>query len=92
MLTKQGNISRQNYQKQPPEVFYKKGILKNFAKFTEKDLRQSLFFNKVAGYSFIKKETIAQMFSCEFCEIFKNTFFTEHLRWLLLKYFDVCIH
>ena len=24
------------------------------------------------------------MFSCEFCEIFKNTFFTEHLRWLLL--------
>ena len=20
------------------------------------------------------------MFSCEFCEIFKNTFFTEHLR------------
>ena len=24
------------------------------------------------------------MFSCEFCEIFKNTFFIEHLRWLLL--------
>ena len=24
------------------------------------------------------------MFSSEFCEIFKNTFFTEHLRWLLL--------
>ena len=21
-----------------------------------------------------------QMFSCEFCKIFKNTFFTEHLR------------
>ena len=29
---------------------------------------------------FIKKETQAQAFSCEFCEIFKNTFFTEHLR------------
>ena len=29
---------------------------------------------------FIKKETRAQVFSCEFCEIFKNTFFTEHLR------------
>ena len=27
----------------------------------------------------LKKETLAQMFSCEFCEIFKNTFFTEHL-------------
>ena len=41
-------------------------------------LRQSLFFNNVltdfiAGLS--KKET----FSCEFCEIFKNTFFTEYL-------------
>ena len=26
-----------------------------------------------------KKETLAQVFSCEFCEISKNTFFTEHL-------------
>ena len=32
-----------------------------------------------------KKETLAQVFSCEFCEIFKNTFFIKHLRWLLLK-------
>ena len=29
--------------------------------------------------SFIKKKTQAQMFSCEFWEISKNTFFTEHL-------------
>ena len=36
-------------QKQPPEVFNKIGVLKNFAKFTEKHLRQSLFFNKVSG-------------------------------------------
>ena len=28
----------------------------------------------------IKNETLAQAFCCEFCEIFKNTFFTEHLR------------
>ena len=26
------------------------------------------------------------MFSCEFCVISKNTFSTEHLRWLLLKF------
>ena len=32
-----------------PGVFYKKGVLKNFAKFTGKHLRQSLIFNKVAG-------------------------------------------
>ena len=35
--------------------------------------------------NFIKKETLAQVLSCEFCEISKNTFFTEHLWWLLLK-------
>ena len=33
----------------PPVVFCKKGVLRNFAKFTGKDLCQSLFFNKVAG-------------------------------------------
>ena len=30
--------------------------------------------------NFIKKETLAQAFSCEFCEISKNTFFIEHLQ------------
>ena len=33
----------------------------------------------------LKKEILAQVFPCEFCEISKNTFFTEHLRWLLLE-------
>ena len=32
-----------------PEVFCKKGVLRNFAKCTGKHLCQSLFFNKVAG-------------------------------------------
>ena len=32
----------------------------------------------------LKIETLAQVFSCEFSKISKNTFFTEHLRWLLL--------
>ena len=52
----------------------RKGVLKNFAKFTGKNLCQSLFFNKVAGLS--KKETLGQVFFCEFCETAKNTFFT----------------
>ena len=30
--------------------------------------------------NFIKKETLAQVFSCDFCKIFKNVFFREHLR------------
>ena len=29
---------------------------------------------------FIRKESLAQVFSCEFCEISKKTFFIEHLR------------
>ena len=29
--------------------------------------------------NFIKKETLVEAFSCEFCEISKNTFFTEQL-------------
>ena len=30
--------------------------------------------------NFIKKETQAKVFSCEFCKISKTIFFTEHLR------------
>ena len=30
--------------------------------------------------NFIRKETLGQVFSCEFCEISKNTFSIEHLR------------
>ena len=52
----------------------KKAVLKNFLKFTEKHLRQSLFFNKIEVCNFIKTENLAQVFSCEFSEIFKNTF------------------
>ena len=54
------------------EVFCKKGVLRNFVKITGKHLCQSLFF--------IKKEALTQVFSCDFYEISKNTFFIEHLR------------
>ena len=37
------------HQKRPPDVFCKKGVLRNFTKFTGKHLCQSLFFNSVAG-------------------------------------------
>ena len=73
-----------------PEVFCKKDVLRSFAKLTGKHLCQSLFFNKVAGLdaskgfmkaeaprpaTLLKKKTQAQVFSCEFCEISKNTIF-----------------
>ena len=37
-----------------------------------------------ARVSFLIKLTLTQAFSCEFREMSKNTFFTEHLRWPLL--------
>ena len=55
-----------------PEVFFKKGVFKNFTKFTGKDLQQSLFLSKVAS---LKKENLPQ-------EIFNNIFFIEQLQWL----------
>ena len=35
---------------------------------------------QASACNFIKKETLARVFSFDFCEISKNTFFTEHLR------------
>ena len=102
-------------------MFCKKGVLKNFSKFLEKNLCLCNFikketltqaeaatggvlwkkvflkisqnsqenpcarvsfliknFKKLFNIKLYLKETLAQVFSCEFCEIFKNTFFTEH--------------
>ena len=35
------------------------------------------------------KEAPTQVFSCEYYEIFKNTFFTEHLWWPLLLFLKI---
>ena len=59
-----------------PEVFCKKSVLRNFAKFTGKYLCHSLFFTKASGprsSTLLKKETLAQVFSSEFRKHFKNT-------------------
>ena len=34
---------------------------------------------KLHSWNFIKKETLEQVFSCDFCEISKSIVFTEHL-------------
>ena len=67
----------------------KNDILKNFAKLTWIHLCQSVIFNKVVGFrpaNFINKETLVQVFSCEFHEIFKNTFLTLHM-WMKASVF-----
>ena len=53
---------------------------RKFRKIHRKTLVPEPFFNKAQACNFIKKETLAQVFSCEFWNISKNTFFTEHIR------------
>ena len=49
------------YRSSRPDVFCKKGVFRNFGKFTGKHLCQSLYVNKVAGQAcnFIKIETLS---------------------------------
>ena len=64
------------YQKQLPN-----GALKFSQNSQENNYARVSFVIKLQAEAcnFIKKETLAQVFSCKFCEIFKSTFFTEHL-------------
>ena len=90
-IIKYGIISLRKFQVEQAEVIsrlfrsshqrcsLRKGVPRNFAKFTGKHLCLRLFFNKVAGLrhqacNFVKKESLAQVFFCQFCEISKNTF------------------
>ena len=80
------------------QVFCKKGVLRNFGKYTEKHLWQSLFNDIVTGpraqaSNFIRKETLAQVFSCEFCNVFYKTppmvasvSFNEKIKFLLISF------
>ena len=43
-----------------------------------------------AYFNFIKKETLAQVFSCEFCKISKSNFSTEHLQTTATEDFTSC--
>ena len=59
-------------QKQPPEGY---SVKKVFLEISQNSLENTV----PKTWNFIKKETQVQVFSCEFYEISKNTFFTEHL-------------
>ena len=72
-----------------PEVFCKKGVLRNFAKFTGKHRCQTLFFNKVAGLipaTLLKKSLWHKFFTVNFVNFLRTPILTEYLWWLLLKH------
>ena len=53
-----------------------KNMTKDFA-FTQKQPPDMFCEGRPEACNFIKKETLAQMFSCEFSEISKNIFFNR---------------
>ena len=70
-----------------PKVFCKKGVLKNFAEFIGKHLCQSFFFNKVAALRpaiLLKKKLRHRCFPVSFEKFIRDSFFIEHVWWLLL--------
>ena len=64
-----------------PEVFCKKGVLEILQNSQENACTRDSFLIKLQA-NFIKEESLARVFSCKFWETSKNTFFTEHLRWM----------
>ena len=79
-------LSQWNIQKHTPEVFCKESVLNNvlsqentFAGVSFSIKLQVWGLHLYHKSTFITKRTPARGFSCQFCEIFKITFFTEHL-------------
>ena len=69
-------------------MFCKKGVLRNFSKFTGKHLCRSLFFNKVAGLrpaTLLKKKLLHRCFPANIGKFLRTSFLIEHPQWLLLS-------
>ena len=87
-----------DYRNSLPEVFCRKGALRNFSKFTGKHLCQSLYFNKVSGLraeTLLKKRLWHRCFPVNFAKFLRipflkntsgrlllNTLFASDYRWL----------
>ena len=70
-------VSRSMYRSSQRWCSKKKVFLKMLQNLREKACVRVSFLIKFQASNFIKKAILAQV--CEFCKIFKNTFFTEHL-------------
>ena len=58
----------------------------------DKNSREALANHRPEVCNFIKKEALAQVFSCEFCEIYKNTFYYRYYRTHLVTASGVLIN
>ena len=79
---------RQNYRSNHRRCSVRKGVLRNFGKFTEKRLCQGLFFNKVAGLrpaTLFKKRLWHRCFPVNFVKSLRTPFLQNTSGQLLLK-------
>ena len=82
------NVTLEGYglirQKQPPEVFCKKGVVKISQNSQENTCARVSFLIELQteACNFIKKETLC--FTVNFEKSLRTPIFIEHLRWLLL--------
>ena len=86
-------ICQNCFQKQPPEVFCKKGVLRNFTKFRGKHLCQDLFF-KVAGMrsvTLLKKRLWHRCLPVNFAK-FLRTPFLQNISRPMFLYFHRHLH
>ena len=77
-----------DFQKQPPEVFYKKDAYQNFVKYTQKHLYQSFFFIKVGGLrsATLLKRLWHKCFPVNFVKFSKKPFLENTSGRLLLDF------
>ena len=74
--------------KQPPEVFCKKGVLKNFTNFTGKTPAFELLFHKVVGLrpvTLLKRDSITGVFPVKFAKFLRTPILKNIYELLLLK-------
>ena len=72
------SLSMPLFRSSRPELFCRKGALRNFAKFTGKHLCQSLFFDKVEGLrpaTLLKRRVWHRCFPVNFRKFLKTPFF-----------------
>ena len=71
-----------NFKSSCLQMFFKIDILKNLEIFTGKQLCQSYFLIQLQVWrtAVVLKKTPAQVLSPEYCKIFRNTYFEEHLQ------------
>ena len=63
-------------------MFFKRGVIRNFAIFAEKNVCAGVSFKQSCRpyglqlyFSLVPKDTSTQVFYCEYCKIFTNSIF-----------------